>query len=412
VRSAAASATTAPPTTSMSSPTMTVHASFDEVPRDEWNRFAAGHASGAYLSHEHCATWWSRYGDRRSPRLFVFRADGAIVGLLPMFVETVRLGPAWIRRASLVGSDSTPVVLDPPLDAAHAREALAQAVRRLVVDERCDAVRFAPLSGRWPHADALRDAVASLGGAARIARDVETGPHVVFDLPDSFDAYLASLDKRRRGDWRRGMKALRETHAVSTDVVRAPNDVLAEFERFRRLHDAQWAAEGKLGHFRDWPRAEAYHRDLVRVHGADGRAFLVRILVDGEPISYQLCYGFAGTLHWILPARALDAEYERHSLGRLGLVEMIDFAIRAGYRRIEAGVGRYDYKLQHGGTEHQVRSIVVVRDAAFARARLATFARLARVLDAAYYRGWFLRVAPRLPLPRRPLWKSWIRSRP
>ena len=29
------------------------------------------------------------------------------------------------------------------------------------------------------------------------------------------------------------------------------------------MHASQWAAEGKLGHFGDWPHSEAFNTDLV-----------------------------------------------------------------------------------------------------------------------------------------------------
>jgi len=36
----------------------------------------------------------------------------------------------------------------------------------------------------------------------------------------------------------------------------------------------------------------------------------------------------------------------------------------------------------------------------------------ADLLHLAYYRVWYIRVAPRLRVLSRPLWRSWIRRRP
>ena len=40
-------------------------------------------------------------------------------------------------------------------------------------------------------------------------------------------------------------------------------DVIDHFDRFVRLHEAQWTDVGKLGHFGDWPESTAFNRDLV-----------------------------------------------------------------------------------------------------------------------------------------------------
>jgi len=393
--------------------TTTVRAAFDatQSERDEWDNFAAGLRAPTYLSYEHCRAWWSKYGDGRELRVFVFRDGGALVGIVPMFVERVRLGPVTARIAGVVGADSTPAVIDLPVRPERARDVFAAVLSSLLRESRCDAVKFAPLSGDSPHREAILAAARDLDGRAAIVRDAALGPHTVFELPGDFDAYLRSLDKKQRGNYRRAMQTLRESFDVRVDVVEGPEELAAEFPKFVRMHEAQWRAEGKLGHFRDWPRSEEYHADIVRALGAAGRAHLVRLTLSGEAVSYQLCYSFGDTLHWILPARVVRPELDRHSLGRLGVVHLVEFAIDAGFRRVEAGIGRYDYKLQLGAVERTARSVVVGAAARSSRVRVALLKRLAKGLDAVYYRGWFQRVAPRLPLPRGPLWNAWIRTR-
>ena len=148
-------------------------------------------------------------------------------------------------------------------------------------------------------------------------------------------------------------------------------------------------------------------RDAVRT----GRLRLVRLRVDGKVVSYQLCFAFGDWYYWRLPARVVGEEWDLLGLGRIGLVQLIEVALGEGIRHIEAGAGRYEYKVRHGAEEHLLRSLLVVSTRSGSRLRSSLFARLARALHLFYYRGWFARVAPRLPLPRRPLWRSWIRSR-
>ncbi len=392
---------------------MSVFRSFDELAplRDEWDRFLADAGAGVYLCHDNCAAWWARYGKGRSLHVLVFRAGAELVGVLPMFVDRRWLGPVWLRMGAFLVSDSTLPVLDVTVRAPWAREALATMLRHLLGDLRCDAVRLAPLSDAGAHLGALREAAGDLGNLGSIVSDTVVGPYTLFGLPATFDEYLASLGKSHRSNFRRGMKQLREAHRVEVDVIVDPRELEAEFANFRTLHDEQWRAEGKLGHFGDWPASDAYHRDLVRLHGARGRAHLYRIRLDGETVSYQMAYSLGTSLHWFMPARSLRPDLDRFSMGRLGLVQMIELAIGAGFRQIEGGVGHYDYKLQLGAAEHGVRSFVVAARRSGASLRLAIFLRLSRALDFVYYRGWFSKIAPGLPLRRGPLWKTWIRSR-
>jgi hypothetical protein len=90
---------------------------------------------------------------------------------------------------------------------------------------------------------------------------------------------------------------------------------------------------------------------------------------------------------------------------------LFDAMMRENIRRVEAGMGHYDYKMQFGGEELKVRSFLItaVRPGAALRARL--FLRISDLLHFFYYRVWRLRLASRLPLSRRPLSRTWIRCR-
>src|SRR5438132_3516373 len=122
------------------------------------------------------------------------------------------------------------------------------------------------------------------------------------------------------------------------------------------MHDAQWQAEGRLGHFGDWPGAESFNRDLVAELSPLARVRFVRLWANDRVICSQFCFVFGDSCYWRLPARAPEPEWERFSLGRIGLMNMIEAMIGEGVRRVEGGAGHYEYKLQCGGRELPVRS--------------------------------------------------------
>jgi hypothetical protein len=53
----------------------------------------------------------------------------------------------------------------------------------------------------------------------------------------------------------------------------------------------------------------------------------------------------------------------------------------------------------------------VARDGLASSTRARATLALGDLLNLAYYKVWFQRVAPRLPLKRGPLWRSWVRRR-
>ena len=108
----------------------------------------------------------------------------------------------------------------------------------------------------------------------------------------------------------------------------------------------------------------------------------------------------------------MRADLEKYRIGQIGLMNLIEFAAGAGFRRVEGGPGHYPYKLQLGGRESAVLGVRVVRSGRWTAGRIAAHERAARLLDLLYYRIWYLRVAPRTGMPRKPLRRAWIRSRP
>ena len=118
-----------------------------------------------------------------------------------------------------------------------------------------------------------------------------------------------------------------------------------------------------------------------------------------------------GTYYWRLPARLNGEQWDRFALGRVGLMKMIEVAAAEGATAIEAGTGRYEYKEKLNAKTLPLHSVVLCRRGLAPRLRARLTLAHGDILDFAYYRLWFNRVAPRIGILRRPLWRSWIRRR-
>ena len=385
--------------------------SFDDprLGRAEWDDFVADIGADLYVSYDWCRLWWKHYGRGRL-RIYCFRHGNRIVGLAPMFVETIWLGPLAVRVAKRVGADAASTIFALPIAPEFAAEAYRHLIEDLITCRRCHALSFGPLPASDPTFASLRAVCQDLAPSIAVVRDKAIGVRTVFRLPHDFNAYLKGLSAGWRQNYRRRLKLLAAKYKPESGLVQA-DDAPSEFEVFLAQHRAQWEALGKLGHFRDWPGAEAFNRELVAELSRLGRLRLHRISSEGRPLAYQYTFAFAGTCYARLPARALDSDLHQIGIGVVGLVQLIELMIGEGVRRIELGSGHYDYKQKMGAEEEDVYSFVVASSRPGPSRRLQFFLKAADLLDLAYYRAWFLRLAPKLPLLRRPLWRLWIRTR-
>jgi CelD/BcsL family acetyltransferase involved in cellulose biosynthesis len=380
-----------------------------ETVASEWDDLIAQVDGSLYMSFSWCRVWWQHYGDRRELRLMAIRDGDELVGVLPFFIERLGSVLAQVRVAKLVGSDSTIAIVDAPLHEGVMPAAFRMAIAQLLRDDRCDVVHFGPCS-EIAQVEAIRGAVGELAGEARMLRDRDVGASTVFEMRDGFDAYLKSLSKNQRSNYKRNVNKLNNAFNFSVDVVSDAATLEHEFGAFVEMHQAQWHAVNKLGHFGDWPGSREFMRDLVEELVGTDQVRLIRLLADQRVVTYYFCFKRGDTFYWRLPAR-LTGEWDQFGLGRVGLMKMIEVAASEGATAIEAGNGRYAYKDKLNATSLVLHSLSVGRRGISSGFRARVTLALGDLLHLAYYKVWFQRVAPRLPLRRGPLWRSWIRRR-
>jgi CelD/BcsL family acetyltransferase involved in cellulose biosynthesis len=375
----------------------------------EWDRLVERLDGSLYMTSRWCEIWWRHYGRGRELRLCAVRAGDELVGVVPFCIDRLWVPVGRTRVAKLVGADSTVSLVELPIELAFAERALSLSLERLLVGDRVDMVHLGPCSAATPQLAGVPAAVASLGVVAEVLRDREQGSHTAFELPDGFEAYLGGLSKNQRSNYKRNVNKLSKAFRFEVDVLSSPEEIEGEFDAFIDMHQAQWHAVDKLGHFGDWPGSRAFARDLVHELAQSDQVRLIRLIADGEVVSYYWCFVEGTTYYWRLPARVFGETWDQFSLGRVGLMKMMEVASAEGVTSIEAGTGRYEYKDKLNATTLPLRSIVVGRRTWTSRARARTALAYADLLHLAYYRVWFLRLAPRAKFLRTPLWRSWIR---
>jgi CelD/BcsL family acetyltransferase involved in cellulose biosynthesis len=376
--------------------------------RDEWDGFVEESGSDIYFTVDWLQAWWTHYGRGRTFEGLIVRAGAQMVAALPFCVQRVWAGPLPVRLVRFVGADSTIPVFTHAIAEGFEEPVLRAALNRFLDDAGCDAVSLSPLSGDSPVARAAERVAAS--DRVPLVRFDSTGPHTVFRFPGSFEEYLAGLSKSQRQNHRRFLRRLNEKHDISYRTV-SGDEAISYFDRFLELHAAHWQAQGKLGHFGDWPASEAFNRDLIARMAATGRARFYEIADDGRVLAIEYSFVLGDRCYWRLPARDTDPELQKVRLGRLSLAEMFRVLVEDGQTMVDAGPGHYEYKVRMGAEEHPLRRVVMSAPSAWSRWRSALLVLWADFLHLVYYRAWFLKLAPRLGLSGRPLWGRWIRTR-
>jgi hypothetical protein len=378
--------------------------------REAWDEAVIRLGGTIYMSYDWVRTWWDFYGAGHELRLFVFQSGDQVVGIVPLYIATLGVWPLRLKVARLVGANIPPKVFDPPIHEAWAATIFERILVQLFGKDACDLLSFGPVSTLSTSKEKLDRACEATEGLVVESGTYPEGVHTVFSLPASMEQYFDSLGKSERKKRMYELRLLQKEHQIKVEVLGDARGVEEEFVRFVEQHTAQWNAEGKPGHFGAWPRGKEYNHALIRAQGALGRVRFVRILANGQVVSNQYVFAFGDAWFWELPARAVGSEWTKFSLGPAGLIATVDAAIRERARRLEGGLGHYDYKMKLGASEQPVGRLRVVADRPAARTRLVLFNALRICLLYAYQKAWRRRLASLLPRAlARPQWNFWLR---
>lgn len=366
----------------------------------EWETCALRLGASVYNSYCWTRCWWDYYGKGNELAIFVVRDSGQVVAVLPFYIESIGWGPTSLRVARLVCANLPPKAFRPVVGPDYAEWVFEQVIRELIGNNRCDLLSYGPFSER-------HEAGAALAGVGeRMSDQVERSSlswestHSVFELAPSLDDYLNRLSREERQQRKRKLRGLLKDPRIRCDVISNAASVENEFEEFVELHRQQWNVKGKAGHFGSWPQGLEFNRSLVKEMGKRGTVRFIRACCDGRTVSSQYTFAYGKAYYWELPARALEPEWEKLSLGPSGILLMIEEGIKEGMSFVEGGLARYDYKKRLGATEFRIGRVRILGKGK-ARQRRFRFARtLQRMFELVYHKIYYRRIMPRLPWTR------------
>ncbi|MBA7668575.1 hypothetical protein ES703_76688 [subsurface metagenome] len=382
--------------------------------QQEWDDFVELVSGDIFLTYGWCRIWWKYYGDRRKLQIFVFRSNSEIVGIIPLFFEKLWLGPVFVKAVKIVGSDFTIAQFSLPIHNKYIKAVIQKFFELLSSEHNWDIIHIGPIAGSYEHYNDLKNAYEGSFGHSHLVLNENKGVQTYFKLADTWDEYLAGLNRKERTKIKRHYRLACKAAGDKTASVVAKCATMDNFEEmfagFVQMHQEHWQRLNKLGHFGDWYCGHEFHRELAEAQLKRKRLRLIQIGLGDRCLGYKYGYIFGDNYFDFLDARSDCNELANVGLGRIVYSEMIKKAIREKAKWIDSMRGEYKHKLEMGGQLFPTRNLYVIPKKTVTVVRVRLFRLFAWLLNFFYYRVWYHKVAPKLPLRRRALWNTWIRT--
>jgi CelD/BcsL family acetyltransferase involved in cellulose biosynthesis len=375
----------------------------------EWDKFVESVGGEIFLTYDWCRIWWKYYGNNRDLRVFIFRSNGKLVGIIPLFFERIWLGLISVCAAKIVGSDFTISHFSLPI-LRSCTASVSNRFAELLSKSMCDVICIGPLAGLYKGYNDLIETLKQSVERSHAVFGVDIGVHTYYRMAQTWEEYLAGLRKKERQLIRNAYRRIERGELTLISELASINNFKEKFDGFVRTHQSHWQSIGKAGHFGDWPLSVEFHREVARAQLEHGRLRLLEVRLSEACSGYQYSYRFGDTYLSVLPARPAEINSTKIPTGKVLFSEQLKNAIDEKITYIDSMQAKYEYKLRLGGELLSMRAIYVCRKGILAAPRIFMFRVLSKLLDICYFKIWYCRIAPMLPFKRRPLWRIWIRS--
>jgi len=325
----------------------------------EWNRLheeaAPASVFNSWIWQYH---WWQVYGAAQPLRVLVALERGAMVGILPVYIDTKSALGVRVRLLRFVGTggDTGPDDLGPvlaPGREASAAAALATALLRIA---HTDIYLFTDIDPDSVFAQAL--AVAA--GAAGLAVMNGLGQRISYiRLPATWDAFLKALPSKRRSGIRRAREKLLATHPGARFFVwDDPARLDYAIDRLAALHRKRWQAAGASHSFATAQYLD-FHRGLMHSLMRRGWLRLYCLEIGGELRAITYCYRLRNRVFCI--QAGFDPEFAALAPGAVLLGYAIEHAIGEGNEVFDFLRGEHMYKDQLANGTREARYVSAFR---------------------------------------------------
>jgi L-malate glycosyltransferase len=326
--------------------------------RVEWNRLVdVMYRPSTFCTWEWVHTWWKHFGGPYELLLlFIYRED-ALVGIFPLSSRLMWIEDAVMPGRALGFCGSTELYSDHMDVICAEKDAM----------ECMDAV-MAYLDRDFQGWDVLQ-----LSHVAEDAKCLEfiSGRKVPFDvrtravstaayipLEGGFTGFLETLSRGGRHNLKRARSILHEQYGAVYEGCDSDAVAKAMREMFE-LHGRRAAQKGTRTNFQG-ERLTRFHAEIAELVDAAGHLHLRFLRHNGQPIAGWYCFNLGGRIFTY--QQGFDPEWEKRSVARVLLFELIEEACQEGITEIDMLRGGWEYKSHWTSHRRELINVNVYND--------------------------------------------------
>lgn len=326
--------------------------------RPQWRELhSRSPAASVFNSWEWQTAWWKWYGDGRPLHVLVASDNNAVAGILPCFVDTIRIFRLFevrVLRNLGTGGDTSPDDLDALISPEHTDE-VVKAFAEALAHTR-NTWDMLELTDMAPDS-ALRSAVAKT--LSQYSRKEGISARISYvPLPATWDAYLESLHRDRRYTIRKTRRKVLEQERARLFVWQDAAELDTAIERLIELHNKRWQ-ERDESHSFSTPEYIGFHQEVMHACQANGWLRLYCLEIGGQIIAMYYCYRFHNRVYYF--QGGFDPELSRLRPGLVLMGFAIQNAIEEGNDVFDMLRGEYDYKKQWAKSRRETLYLTIYR---------------------------------------------------
>ena len=316
----------------------------------EWNDLLErSYSNRIFSTFEWQITWLEAYQPDEIWVIACRDKDGRLIGIAPWFIQ-VRPEERVVRSIGCVDvTDYVDLIVDTEWIEPVLQIFAAQMIEQTARYDRINLCNIPEGSPTLDHfATRLRDC-----GFETEMEFQEVCP--VIELPDSWEGYLAQLDKKNRHELRRKIRrAEGETQSLTWYIAGPEHDINAELEAFLEL---MAASQQQKQEFLSDPRNRSFFHLLTERMHARGWLQLNFLVADGVRVAAYYNFDYAGNIQ-VYNSGLQTSQYGHISPGIVLVAYNIRYAIEHGRRQFDFLRGNEEYKYRMGAKDTRVFKLV------------------------------------------------------
>lgn len=358
--------------------TMEAFSSLEEA----WNTLAVESDATIFQVFEWQFLWWKHFGVHRSRKLHivVLRHSGRLVGVAPLFLESVgAAGLVFSTRLRLIGSpvpqrtamglSAISGVMD-YLDVLCAPD-FETTVNKALTDYLMESSRLfdeLEMTELKPDSFVVSTLIPELVDRdARVTvSELQMISHT--SVPTDFDTFKAACNRRLRRQLSKAQKNFKDDEIQDVTTSQAFQDGL---ETLVALHQSRWNRMGFPGLFENPVFAKLQHELLPHMLER-GWLWLKLIRKDEAPVAARLGFQFNGHFYDYITGFDTDAPCSKHGPGTALMIDMLEDAIECGGKSLDLLRGDESFKMEWmSESSHNSRMVLSVSSPSSVRQRIA-----------------------------------------